>query len=99
MGEDLRFERVSPEEIRGIFNAAGLEKDVEQGKLNELLVEDGHPSPRRSGEPFCTRSQILVYMDPDGREIARVHRYLRPDDSIGASGRPDPKAVRVQDTV
>jgi hypothetical protein len=28
-----------------------------------------------------------------GTEIARAHRYLRPDGSIGGSGKPDPKLL------
>jgi hypothetical protein len=27
------------------------------------------------------------------RRIALVHQYLRPDGTVGASGRPDPKAI------
>jgi hypothetical protein len=26
-------------------------------------------------------------------EIARAHQYLRPDDTLGLSGKPDPKRV------
>ena len=50
-------------------------------------------------EPFCTESQTLVYRDNDGRAFARVHCYRRPDNSIGASGRPDPKSILGEDGV
>lgn len=63
------------------------------------LEEDGHPSAPMSDEPFCTRSQILAYRDDEARQIARVHRYLREDGSIGASGKPDPKQVLGEDGV
>lgn len=29
----------------------------------------------------------------DGFEVARVHAYVRPDGSLGASGKADPKIV------
>jgi hypothetical protein len=32
-------------------------------------------------------------VDSDGRMVAEVHRYLRPDGTIGASGVPDPKRI------
>ena len=43
-------------------------------------------------EPYCTRSQIVRYYD-GAHQVAVVHQYMRPDGTIGAWGRPDPKAV------
>lgn len=40
---------------------------------------------------------MVEYFAVDGRMMALVHQYLRPDGSIGGSGRPDPKRVRVGD--
>lgn len=48
---------------------------------------------------MCTRSQILAYEDPPGKQIAVVHQYLRPDGTIGGSGRPDPKRLMVNGIV
>lgn len=58
-----------------------------------MVTRDGHPSAERSGEPYCTRSQIIDYWDSHGEKIAEVHRYLRPDGTIGGSGLPDPKVL------
>lgn len=33
----------------------------------------------------------MVSFKVGGVEIARAHRYLRPDGTLGASGKPDPK--------
>jgi hypothetical protein len=33
----------------------------------------------------------VAYVDDAGRRIFLVHVYLRPDGTIGASGKPDPK--------
>lgn len=72
---------------------------MKEGTLHELVVEDGHPSPASSGEPVCTRSQYVLYLDPRGEKVAEVHQYVRPDGGIGASGRPDPKALLIDDVV
>ena len=36
---------------------------------------------------------MISYRNQDGNEVARAHRYLRPDGEIGLSGKPDPKRV------
>lgn len=69
------------------------------GDLYATVVEDGHPSAPLAGEPFCTRSQLLMYFDETGEEVAQVHQYLREDGSIGASGLPDPQLLLVEGTV
>lgn len=56
-------------------------------------MENRHPSLMAANEPFCTYSQMVSYRDTQNKEIARVHQYLRPDGSIGASEKPDPKRL------
>lgn len=85
--------RVTPAELRRLFNDGGYWNRAKSGKLTEKLYREGHPSPSKSGEPPCTRSQILAYFDENGRQVAIVHQYLRKDGSLGASGRPDPKKL------
>ncbi len=84
---------VSPFEIRKIFNDGGYAQRAASGVLSEKLFREGHPSPDKSGEPFCTRSQIVAYLDSNGRQVALVHQYVRKDGSIGGSGKPDPKKL------
>lgn len=55
-------------------------------------MKERHPALPAAREPFCTRSQMVAYV-VETMELARAHRYLRPDGSLGASGRPDPKLV------
>lgn len=57
------------------------------------ILREGHPSPKKSGQPYCTRSQIVAYTLPTGKRVAVAHQYLRPDGRIGASGKPDPKRI------
>ncbi len=84
---------VSPQELREIFNAESFWERAKNGQLVEKLDSEGHPSPRDSGEPPCTRSQIIAYLDSSGHRAAVVHQYMRKDGALGGSGRPDPKKL------
>ena len=84
--------RVLESKMRELFNEKVFPR-VKTGELSALVRRSGHPSPPKADEPFCTRSQEISYLDQNNREVARAHRYLRPDGTIGASGKPDPKRV------
>lgn len=62
------------------------------GEYVEVLVDD-RPAPAQADQAPGTRSQLISYRTEEGFELARVHQYLRPDGSLGGSGRPDPKRV------
>ncbi len=96
----MRFpSRIVPEaELRRRFNEGEYWLRTESGALTVEVRRSGHPSPEGSGEPYCTRSQIVAYSDRIGRRVAVVHQYLRPDGTVGGSGRPDPKML-VEDGV
>jgi len=88
---------VSEDTIRQIFNQKYLEK-IENGDYKMETKRDSHLTNPPEEVPFCTRSQIIKYFDPNFpskyKLIAVVHRFLCPDGSIGASGKPDPKEIR-----
>jgi len=85
--------RVSAQELRQLFNSERFWERAKNSLLLEKLDSEGHPSPRDSGEPPCTRSQIIAYLDSSGHRVAVVHQYLRKDGTLGGSGRPDPKKL------
>jgi hypothetical protein len=100
MSEQPPIEELIPiSRLRQMFNDAGMEERALHGDLYATPEADGHPSPPLAGEPFCTRSQILAYRDDTGRELARVHRYLRPDGRVGLDGRCDPQEMLGPDGV
>jgi hypothetical protein len=82
-----------------MFNSGNYWQRAKNGEFQQKLLRDGHPSPPRAAEPDCTRSQSIAYTDKDGKKVAKVHQYLRKDGSIGASGKPDPKSLRIGNIV
>lgn len=80
-------------EIRKLFNDGDYFARAAAGEFTKTIVRRNHPSPPLAKEPHCTHSELVAYMDKYGQEIARVHRYLRPDNSIGLSGQEDPKQL------
>src|SRR3990172_6671473 len=94
MGQDLTLKVASAAEIRRLFNEGGFWERARTGELVQVLRRDGHPSPPRANEPYCTRSQIIAYVDRRGQRIAVVHQYLRRDGNLGGGGgKPDPKRL------
>lgn len=78
-----------------MFNDGKYWEQTKEGKLRPKLVANNHPSSPRAKEPFCTRSQYIIYIDSKGQKVAGVHQYLRTNGKIGASGRPDPEELLV----
>ncbi len=76
-----------------MFNDGHYWCRAQRGELRQYLKRNGHPSPPLANEPDCTHSQLIIYYDQQGNEVARVHQYLRPDGTIGLSGRPEPKRL------
>ncbi len=93
MHQSPEWRYVSPAELRRIFNSERFWEKLLEGVYTARLLRDAHPSPPLAGEPQCTRSQYIAYLDAEGEEVARAHQYLRRDGTIGLSGRPDPKLV------
>lgn len=81
------------ETIRQRFNQSKLPEMIRTGQLVEQIVADKHPAVPLGGEPYCTRSQYVVYSMPDSTFVVSGHRYLRPDGTLGLSGKLDPKRL------
>ena len=76
-----------------MFNEGRYWERTQTGELTAAIRRNTHPSRVQADEPFCTWTQEVSYFDRNSLEVARVHQYIRPDGSIGASGRPDPKRL------
>lgn len=75
-----------------MFNEGGYVERAETGDLRVVITHSGTPSPE-VGLPPGSKSQMISYLTENGEELARAHRYLLPDQTLGASGKPDPKRV------
>ena len=74
--------------LRRDFN----DRFVDSGLLDDLLLFVN----RDTVVDRLGRSQVVSYFDRAVR-VAICHRYVLPDGTLGASGRPDPKWLRVGD--
>jgi len=91
--------RVSPWIIRQLFNESQYPRLIENGILRSKPLRNAHlTDPESVGEPHCTHGQLIRYYDHRGHMAVEVFQYLRPDNTIGASGRPDPKRLIIDNT-
>ena len=79
-------------DLRKLFNDGRYTELVAHGVLSEKLIREGPPSAN-ANQPPGTKSQVLAYLNSDGRQVAIVHQYLRPDGSLGGGGKPAPKKL------
>jgi hypothetical protein len=92
MSQPPPIQRVDEWELRRIFNENNLWDKVKSGELTAVILES-RDAPADAQQADGTLSQSISYRDNHGNEIARVHQYLKPDNSLGGSGQPDPKRV------
>jgi hypothetical protein len=91
---------VSPDIIRKKFDEGPYAELIKNGKLRSKVIGNRHlPNPATFQGPFCTHSQAIRYYDDNRWLIVEIHQYLRPDGTLGASGKPDPKRLRSGDTL
>jgi len=91
---------VKPEELRRLFDEGRYYERARNGEFTVRMTANSHPAPAASGEPKCTRSQMLAYHDPEsGERIVLLHQCRRPDGNIGGSGKPDPKVLLINGTL
>lgn len=73
---------------------------IADGRLTPNYLRNDHlKAPETKREPYCTCGQMIRYRDSTGQWAVEVFQYLRPDKTIGGSGRPDPKRLRIRNTV
>jgi hypothetical protein len=87
--------KVEPHVLRETFNAGDYHGMVQRGELTALR-ESERPADPSLGLPEGTRSEIWHYYLRDLTKVAVVHQMVLPDGSL-LNGRPDPKALMVND--
>jgi hypothetical protein len=81
--------RVAEAELRQRLFRGDYLRRAEDGEFGCCLT-DANPSRSRD-EPNGTRSVLVSFLDKSFHRGFMVHFYLRPDGTIGGSGKPDPK--------
>ena len=84
------IKRVTSEEMCKRFNEGGYREKVTSGEWTEHVLES-NISHLLTSETVEITSIMLSYRDANGDERARVHQFMRPDGTLAASGKPDPK--------
>ena len=95
-------EYVVPSIIRQKFTESQYPNMIANGELTPRYLRDKelkNPQQRRFPEPSGTKSQMIRYLDKDGRWCVEIHQYLRPDGTLGASGKQDPKRLKIGDKI
>lgn len=67
-----------------MFNNGTYQARVKSGELLERIVKERHPAAPKANVPYCTKSQMVMYVDREGNEVATVHRYLQTNLTVGA---------------
>lgn len=88
---------VTERRLKRLFNKHYL-KGAQTGEYRTRVLYKGKPAAKYK-QPQGTISQRVAYENKDGEQIAVCHRYLQPGGKLGASGMPDPKEVRIGDTL
>lgn len=95
-----KIQYVSKHQIRRLFNESVYPSLINDAKLIPQLLRNDHlKQPEKVNEPWCTHSQMIRYLDHNSKWVVEVFQYLRPDNTIGASGKPDPKRIQINDTI
>jgi len=93
----LSRRKVCPWVMRARFNALRIAEREGDGHVMLVILDDA-AAPPKAGQVAGARSQFIEYRE-DRRPVAKCHRYLKPDRTIGGRGRPDPKWLRVENEV
>ncbi len=91
---------VEAQTIRDLFKESQYPERMRSGELNQEIIKRSHlQNPGQKRMPVCTHSEVLLYTSHDNKEFVIVHQYLKPDGTLGASGKPDPKKIRIGDGI
>jgi hypothetical protein len=80
---------VSADALRQRFAQGDYLTRSANGEFGCCLADE--KKPKSGAEPPGTRSLMVSYLNDALGRIFMVHMYLRPDGTLGASGKPDPK--------
>ncbi len=91
------IEKVSPNTMRMLFNASEYPLMINNGELEKVILKTKTlQNPGLRHLPNGTKSEIILYRDRARDLFVIIHQYLKPDGTLGASGKPDPKRIKIE---
>ena len=78
--------------MRRRFNRGKYYERMLEGKLTEVINSSNTPSFVSENVPLGSISQGFSYFDGK-QELVRGQQFIKPDGTIGASGKPDPHRI------
>jgi hypothetical protein len=87
-GDSPPSEYVTAWALRELFNEGQYFERLQAGEFT-ADIRDQRAAPSRY--PAGTRSQIIRYLDSNGRTVAIIHQYGTPDGMPISGSLPDPK--------
>ena len=91
--DSIPVKSLSKKQMQELCHEHKLLEKINTKELKPILLRERHANPLKSGQVFCTYSQILSYHDSNTNEVMRAHQYKKPDGTLGASKMPDPFRV------
>jgi len=93
----MYFSYVSALRLRQLFNESQYPELIRKKRLKREVVRSRRlkaSDRQKKSLPRGTKSEIIIYHDPANKELyVKVHRYVKFYGILGASGKPDPKAI------
>ena len=79
--------------VRGKFNAGQFVERAAKGELQVQVTRRSKRTPLERNQAPGTVTEVVEYATLQGVRLAIAVRYIRPDGTLGGSGRPDPKLL------
>ena len=86
--------RITENELQRKFNNNEGGYPSQIARLKKRTVYDEPASPK-SGQVPGTRSIVEMYYNAAGQRVMTLHYFLKPDGTLGGSGKMDPKELLV----
>jgi hypothetical protein len=93
--DSIPVKSLSKKEMQELCQEHQLLEKIKNKELKPVLLRERHANPLKSGQVFCTYSQILSYHDSGENEVMRAHQYKKPDGTLGGSKMPDPLRISI----
>jgi hypothetical protein len=95
----MAIQSVTAKKMRELFSLYRIQERLARGEFSEDVLKETDAAPKY-GQRKGTKSQLVAYREfGTGHMIAMVHQFVRPDGKLGASGKPDPKYLKIDGTI